>query len=295
VQARLEGPDRDPEDARGLGIRQAQEVMDDEGGALLRRQPPERPLELVSRRQVVLEISRTRGVGSSHGDFHDHAATGPLRQSVAGVDEQAVEPRVEPLRVTDGSDVQPGREKRVLDRIGRVVVAAEDQPGGAMEAVGGGSSKGREGIMIAAPGADDEVSVHRVPAFGRGRVAALSHHESPGDPIVPSRERRPLLGVPSQRPGEWLRTIGESLREVDVPKEKADLLHAIYERITVAGLEKPIEDALGVVDCACAPTISCSWAACSRSGLSALRAASAEIGLGPVHPMPSSYNGASAS
>jgi hypothetical protein len=33
---------------------------------------------------------------------------------------------------------------------------------------------------------------------------------------------------------EWLRAIGESLQVADVPKEKVDLMHAIYERITVA-------------------------------------------------------------
>ena len=32
-------------------------------------------------------------------------------------------------------------------------------------------------------------------------------------------------------------TLGESLKEADEPKEKADLMHAIYERTTVAGPE----------------------------------------------------------
>jgi hypothetical protein len=33
------------------------------------------------------------------------------------------------------------------------------------------------------------------------------------------------------------RTSGESFQTADAPKEKADLMHAIYERITVAGPE----------------------------------------------------------
>lgn len=41
--------------------------------------------------------------------------------------------------------------------------------------------------------------------------------------------------VPAQRAVERLRTLGESLKEADVPEEKSDLLHAIYERIVVAG------------------------------------------------------------
>jgi hypothetical protein len=32
-----------------------------------------------------------------------------------------------------------------------------------------------------------------------------------------------------------LRAMGESIQAADVPKEKADLMHAICERITVAG------------------------------------------------------------
>jgi len=36
---------------------------------------------------------------------------------------------------------------------------------------------------------------------------------------------------------ERLRALGESVRIADVPKEKADLMHAIYERITVGGSE----------------------------------------------------------
>ena len=42
-------------------------------------------------------------------------------------------------------------------------------------------------------------------------------------------------GVPAQRAVEWLHALAESIQHADVAKEKADLMHAIYERITVAG------------------------------------------------------------
>ena len=42
-------------------------------------------------------------------------------------------------------------------------------------------------------------------------------------------------GVPAQRAIEWLHALAESIQLADVPKERADLMHAIYERITVAG------------------------------------------------------------
>jgi len=48
---------------------------------------------------------------------------------------------------------------------------------------------------------------------------------------------RTAQGLPGQRAVEWLRALSESLKAADVPKEKADLMHAIYDRITVAGPE----------------------------------------------------------
>ena len=48
---------------------------------------------------------------------------------------------------------------------------------------------------------------------------------------------RTATGVPGQRAVEWLRALSDSVQLADVPKEKADLVHAIYERITVAGPE----------------------------------------------------------
>ena len=44
-------------------------------------------------------------------------------------------------------------------------------------------------------------------------------------------------GPSGQRAVEWLRSLAESIQHADVPREKADLMHAIYERITVAGPE----------------------------------------------------------
>jgi DNA invertase Pin-like site-specific DNA recombinase len=48
---------------------------------------------------------------------------------------------------------------------------------------------------------------------------------------------RTAAGLPGHRAVEWLRALSESVQLADVPKEKADLMHAIYERITVAGPE----------------------------------------------------------
>jgi hypothetical protein len=43
------------------------------------------------------------------------------------------------------------------------------------------------------------------------------------------------IGVPAERAVAWLRALGETWQHADVPQAKADLVHAIYERIVVAG------------------------------------------------------------
>jgi len=48
---------------------------------------------------------------------------------------------------------------------------------------------------------------------------------------------RTAAGLPAERAVEWLHALGESLQAPEKSKEKADVLHAIYDRITVAGPE----------------------------------------------------------
>jgi hypothetical protein len=48
---------------------------------------------------------------------------------------------------------------------------------------------------------------------------------------------RTAAGLSAERALEWLRALGESLQAPEKSKEKADVVHAIYGRITVAGPE----------------------------------------------------------
>ena len=43
--------------------------------------------------------------------------------------------------------------------------------------------------------------------------------------------------VLAKRAAAWLQDLGETLQTADVPEAKADLIHAIYERIVAAGPE----------------------------------------------------------
>ena len=48
---------------------------------------------------------------------------------------------------------------------------------------------------------------------------------------------RTAAGLPAERAVEWLRALGESIQAREKSQEKADVMHAIYDRITVAGPE----------------------------------------------------------
>jgi hypothetical protein len=48
-------------------------------------------------------------------------------------------------------------------------------------------------------------------------------------------EDHPRTSVPADRAVEWLRAIGATWGKADVRKDKAELLHAVYEQILVAG------------------------------------------------------------
>jgi len=82
------------------------------------------------------------------------------RRPVARPDEDPVEPGVEAIRIAERPDVEPRGDERVLDRILGPIVIADDEPGHAEEALDRARSKLREGVVIAFPGPDDEVSLH---------------------------------------------------------------------------------------------------------------------------------------
>ena len=50
-------------------------------------------------------------------------------------------------------------------------------------------------------------------------------------------ERTAAAGLPAGRAVEWLRALGQALQGPETSKEKAGVMHAIYDRITVAGPE----------------------------------------------------------
>jgi len=50
-------------------------------------------------------------------------------------------------------------------------------------------------------------------------------------------EETAQMGVPADRAVAWLRALAETWQQADIPEAKGELIHAVYERIVVAGRE----------------------------------------------------------
>ena len=79
---------------------------------------------------------------------------------------------------------------------------------------------------LAQSNAQDEISDEAYLARKRQLRNELAGMEQQSDP-----------GLPAKQAVEWLRVFAESWRDADVPEAKADLVHAIYEKVVVAGRE----------------------------------------------------------
>jgi hypothetical protein len=131
----------------------------DQDGALLEGEPPEGPLEQVAivDGQVVVGAVRPRGRQDPH-------ALGPPRATsglgVAGVGEDAVEPRLEAGRVTQGPEFGPGRDQRGLDGVLRQVEIAEDPHRDPEASVAHRAREGVERFRVPSLRQADQLLVH---------------------------------------------------------------------------------------------------------------------------------------
>src|SRR6186997_1860276 len=113
--------------------------MRDEDGAMVETQPAEAAIELIAHRVAVLDLS----AHTAHDiDFVDLELDGPVPSSarrlrIARSYEEATQPALEPHGVPHGADMEPRREQRVLDRVGRHVIVAQDEACGSEESLEG--------------------------------------------------------------------------------------------------------------------------------------------------------------
>ncbi len=115
---------------------------EDEGGPLLNGQLQERPLDGVAVRDPCKVVTWRRRLQGELPDLGG-AASGAPHLVVAGVDEQPVQPGVEPIPIAKGAEVAPCPQQRVLHGILGQVGLAEDPPRDRVQAV---IRRGRERV-----------------------------------------------------------------------------------------------------------------------------------------------------
>jgi hypothetical protein len=87
-----------------------------------------------------------------------------------GVHDESVQPRIEPIGITERGKLLPRVDQRLLHRILRLVRAAQDQSRDGVEAVDGGLHEDFERLEVAALRRLDEVALHPFPPGTRAET-----------------------------------------------------------------------------------------------------------------------------
>jgi len=150
-------------------------VDEHQDGPVLDAEFEEGPLELVTIRHpgnVVGWLGRLEVDGDDLGAL----TLGAPSLVRARVDEQSVEPRVEPLAFAQPAQVSPRPDQRLLDRVLGCVRIAQDPGGDGEQAVVGGGRQGIERLMVAALRSFDEIGRHPMPRCPAGPIPAADEY-----------------------------------------------------------------------------------------------------------------------
>jgi hypothetical protein len=135
-------------------------VVEHDDRAVLQAQALERPLELLAEGDVGEGIPCSgQGVGEvDDGDAHAPVAPG---LGTAGTHDDAVRPRLEPIRVAQRAQIPPDRDQRLLDSIFGGIGVAEDPAGDEEEAARNVASELLVRVAVAPLRSLDQRPAHR--------------------------------------------------------------------------------------------------------------------------------------
>jgi len=85
-----------------------------------------------------------------------------------------MQPRIEAIRVSEAAEVLPGADQGVLHGVLCQLGLTEDEAGNRKQATRAARREHREGIEVAVPGANHEVSLDRTVHDCRRRVPAIT-------------------------------------------------------------------------------------------------------------------------
>src|SRR4051794_15639883 len=100
---------------------------------MLRVEPVEGPLDLVPVSNAPHVVDAGLGLVDGIDLDLDGASPAPARLVEAAVDEETMEPGVEPVRVAKPGQVSPGTYQRVLDRVARELRVPKDEARGRVQ------------------------------------------------------------------------------------------------------------------------------------------------------------------
>jgi hypothetical protein len=166
VVSRFRGADRDADHDRDVGEREVRVIDECKEGPLVVGQSTEGTFDLVPVGGRALQVvggprvGRSRVRQSGREDLGDVPALVSAGLPVARPDEEAMQPGIELVRVSEAADVAPRLHERVLDGVVGTIRVPEDQPGGRIEAEADAGGERREGLSIASLGPGHELRLH---------------------------------------------------------------------------------------------------------------------------------------
>lgn len=95
----------------------------------MHRQTRESAVQLIPDGNRRLRVRDCGVVDRKERNLHDTPPPLMARGSVAGPDDEPMEPGVEAVGVPKAPDVEPGSDERILDGVLRPVIVANDEPG----------------------------------------------------------------------------------------------------------------------------------------------------------------------
>jgi tRNA dimethylallyltransferase len=152
---------------------------------MIDRQALECALYLVSSGYRCGGVLIGREVGLEDRD-RDWTAPSPAKFGPAGVDERPIEPGVEALRIAQCSELPPGPDDGLLERVFRRVRVPQDARGDGGQPIDVRPDEGFERVMVAVLCPRDEVAAQRILDTGTHR-GVLSEYDAAIRPILHPR------------------------------------------------------------------------------------------------------------
>src|SRR3954447_8830236 len=132
--------------------------MQSDDRAMTRIEALQRTVDQLAVGEGARRIGRRRRIERTDLDF-DRTPPPPTSEVEAGVHGEPVEPSVKSMRITETTQVPPGADECLLDRVARELRVSKDQSGCRVQPREGRVDESGEGVMIAPLRAFDELSL----------------------------------------------------------------------------------------------------------------------------------------